>query len=555
MAAKVMPGTAPLKAGSGSPGPVEGDEREERSQRTPVVLNVNDNEGARYMTSVMLRRAGFDVIEAPDGATALELADHLPDVVVLDVRLPDIDGFEVCRRIRANPRTARIKVLHTSATFVTLEKKVQGLEVGADGYLSQPFEMQELIATIQSLIRLSRAEFDLHDRAEQLLEASRRKDEFLAMLAHELRNPLSAINACLPLLTQQSAANDREARARDIVERQVLHLGKLVDDLLDVARVTQGKIELHEVVIDLTRLLQRVASGARDTKATPRQQTVALQLPESPIFIKGDPTRLEQIFINLLDNASKYTDVGGTIQVVATPSVHDGRSWIRIAVVDTGIGMSEDSLSTIFGLFSQANVAIDRSRGGLGIGLTLVKTLVELHGGRVTASSNGLGKGSQFVVELPSLVSDEHRPAPQRRAMPARSAPRRILIIEDNTDVRDGLVELCQMWGNEVFTASDGIEGVRVALECKPDIAFVDIGLPGLDGYEVARRVRADGGGGELLLVALTGYGSKEQKARAIECGFDHHLVKPVDTKLLEEFIADLGHARETSHRTRLSTG
>jgi two-component system, sensor histidine kinase len=550
MAAKVLPGTTPLGS---APASSSASERDERGPRTPVVLNVNDNEGARYMTSLMLRRAGFDVLEAADGGSALELAEQLPDVIVLDVRLPDIDGFEVCRRIRANPRTARLKVLHTSATFVTLEKKVQGLEVGADGYLSQPFEMQELIATVQSLIRLSRAEFDLHDRAEQLLEASRRKDEFLAMLAHELRNPLSAINACLPLLTQQAAASDREARARDIVERQVLHLGKLVDDLLDVARVTQGKIELHQVVIDLMRLLRRVAAGTRETKAAPRRQTVSLQLPEQPVFVAGDPTRLEQIFTNLLDNASKYTDSGGTIQVVASTFVRDGQSWVRIAIVDTGIGMAAESLSTIFALFSQANVAIDRSRGGLGIGLTLVKTLVELHGGRVTARSSGLGEGSQFEVELPTLLGDEQQAAPTPRAVPARTTPRRILIVEDNTDVRDGLVELCQMWGHEVFTAGDGFEGVRVALEQKPDIAFVDIGLPGIDGYEVARRVRSEGGGNELLLIALTGYGSKEQKARAIESGFDHHLVKPVDTKLIEGFIADLGHARETSHRARLS--
>jgi signal transduction histidine kinase len=526
---------------------------EDRSSRTPVVLNVNDNEGARYMTSHMLRRSGFEVLEAADGATALALSEQLPDVVVLDVRLPDIDGFEVCRRIRNNPLTARLKVLHTSATFVTLDKKVHGLEVGADGYLAQPFEMQELVATIQSLIRLSRAEVGLRDRADQLMEASRRKDEFLAMLAHELRNPLSAISACLPLLSQRDPVNDREARARDIVERQVLHLGKLVDDLLDVARVTQGKIELHRVVLDLGRLLDRVASGTRETKAAPRRQTVELIRPDGPIYINGDPTRLEQIFSNLLDNASKYTDAGGTIQVVVSITQSGSDPWVQIAIRDTGIGMAAESLPTIFGLFSQADVAIDRSRGGLGIGLTLVKTLVELHGGRVTAQSGGIGTGSLFEVELPLLLlDDQHIPA-QPRLVPARVPPRRILIVEDNTDVRDGLVELWRMWGHEVLTAADGPEGVRIALEERPDIAFVDIGLPGIDGYEVAQRIRGDVSGKDLLLIALTGYGSREQKARAIEAGFDHHLVKPVDTKLIQDFVADLAHTRETSHRTRLS--
>lgn len=536
MAAEVLPGAR---------------EPEERAERLPVVLNVNDNEGARYMTSVMLRRAGFEIMEAADGKTALEYAELMPDVIVLDVRLPDIDGFEVCRRIRANPKTARLKVLHTSATFVTLDKKVQGLEVGADGYLSQPFEMQELVATVQSLLRLSRAEVDLRERADQLLEASRRKDEFLAMLAHELRNPLSAISACLPLLSQRSPVNEREGRARDIVERQVHHLGKLVDDLLDVARVTQGKIELHRVIVDLRTLLERVATGTRETKATPRRQTISLQAPAEPVYIQGDPTRLEQIFTNLLDNASKYTDAGGTIGLSATTFTEGVTPWVRIAITDTGIGMAADSLASIFGLFSQAEVAIDRSRGGLGIGLTLVKTLVELHGGRVTAQSLGLGSGSRFEVELPTLPTNGRHVPAVARVSSGRGSRRRILVVEDNTDVRDGLVELCQMWGHEVLTAGEGWEGVRIALEQRPDIAFIDIGLPGIDGYEVARRVREDAAGKDLLLVALTGYGSREQKARALESGFDHHVVKPVDTKLIQDFVSDLNHTRETSQQVR----
>jgi CheY-like chemotaxis protein len=226
---------------------------------------------------------------------------------------------------------------------------------------------------------------------------------------------------------------------------------------------------------------------------------------------------------------------------------------VRIAVTDTGIGMAADSLASIFGLFSQADVAIDRSRGGLGIGLTLVKTLVELHDGRVTAQSVGLGAGSRFEVELPTLPTDARHVPSVARVLSLRSTRRRILVVEDNTDVRDGLVELCQMWGHEVFTAGEGYEGVRLALEQRPDIAFIDIGLPGIDGYEVARRVRNDASGKDLLLIALTGYGSREQKARALDSGFDHHVVKPVDTKLIQDFVSDLDHTRETSQQTRLS--
>jgi CheY-like chemotaxis protein len=271
------------------------------------------------------------------------------------------------------------------------------------------------------------------------------------------------------------------------------------------------------------------------------------------MLISGDPTRLEQIFTNLLDNASKYTDAGGRIDVIAEAFDDAQKGWLRVIVKDSGIGMAPDSLSTIFGLFAQADVAIDRSRGGLGIGLTLVKTLVELHGGKVTASSSGPGMGSQFEVALPTLPTDTRRPAPTARMLQDGMAPRRILVVEDNTDVRDGLVELCQMWGHEVLTAGDGATGLQLALEQRPDIAFVDIGLPALDGYEVARRVRADAAGKDLLLVALTGYGSREQKALAIDSGFDHHLVKPVDTAQIRDFVADIEHTRQTSHRSSSS--
>ncbi len=521
--------------------------------RPPVVLNVNDHEAARYMTTLMLKRAGFEVLEAGDGTTALALAERLPDVMVLDIRLPDIDGFEVCRRIRANPKTARIKILHTSATFVTLDKKIQGLEMGADGYLAQPFEVQELVATVQSLVRLSSAEHDLRDRADELVEEARRKDEFLAMLAHELRNPLSAISAALPLLAQREPVNEKEARARDIVDRQVRHLGKLVDDLLDVARVTRGRIELHPRSVDLTALLQRVVGAARDAKTNPRGQTLALDLPNTSLHVYGDPTRLEQVFANLIDNASKYTDSGGSIRLSVSKLSSGAEGRVRVLVRDTGIGISQDTLPTIFGLFSQAAVAIDRSRGGLGIGLTLARTLVELHGGRISAKSEGLGEGSQFEVDLPLMAIEQPRATPERpRDGRSASDPvsRRILLVEDNVDARQGLVDLWETWGHVVSTAGDGIEGVRRALAERPEIAFIDIGLPELDGYEVARRIRAEPGGDDFLLVALTGYGSPEQKARSLEAGFDHHLVKPVDPKRVQKLLEDLASAKAWSRRT-----
>jgi signal transduction histidine kinase len=521
--------------------------------RRGVVLNVNDNEAARYMTTLMLRQGGFDVLEAADGEKALELAELLPDVVVLDVRLPDIDGFEVCRRIRENPRTTRLKVLHTSATFVTLEKRVKGLQMGADGYLAQPFEAQELVATVQSLARLSKAEQGLWQRSEQLIEADRRKDEFLAMLAHELRNPLSAISASLPLLAQREPHDESEARARQIVERQVLHLSKLVDDLLDVARVTRGKIELHHAVVDLRDVLSSVVSAARDTKIGRRSQRVSLELPDEPLPVRGDATRLEQIFVNLLDNASKYSDAGSSIEVFARRHGNDGSSRVRVVVRDHGLGIAPETLPSVFDLFSQAAVSIDRSRGGLGIGLSLVKSLVELHGGSVRARSRGLGHGTEFEVELALVAATPAVAAPPRLSEPPPAADgmRRILLVEDNEDAREGLATLWEVWGHQVFAAADGKEGVRLALSEPLDIAFIDIGLPEMDGYEVAEQVRASPGGRDLLLVALTGYGAPEQKQRALEAGFDLHMVKPVDPDKVKALLSDLRAVRRGSPRAR----
>ena len=511
-------------------------------QRAIKVLNVNDNEGARYVVTLMLRRSGFTVIEADSGRSALEQADkHVPDVVVLDVQLPDINGLEVCRRLRKNLKTAMIKILHTSATFVTLNHKIESLQGGADGYLTQPFEQQELIATINSLVRLSRAERELRDYAERLQRADKRKDEFLAMLAHELRNPLSAISAAIPLIERNPAHDAIEQRALEIVRRQLGHLARLVDDLLDVSRVTQGKIRLKEERVDLAALLNRVVQVARDTKTGPRKQNLHVKLPENPLFVEGDVTRLEQIFANLIDNASKYTDPGGTIsialEVVASAGSEQTR-MARIVVRDNGIGIAPEVIGTIFHLFAQNEVSIARSSGGLGIGLTLVKTLIELHGGSITALSDGPGQGSAFETLLP-LANDQREQTSGAVPVPAepKHQTRRILIIEDNFDVQQALTTLCQVWGHEVAAASDGLTGLNRALALQPDLCLIDIGLPVIDGYEVATRLRSDPNGRNLFLVALTGYGDPEQKARAFEAGFNMHIVKPIDAAQLRKLL------------------
>ena len=501
---------------------------------TPItVLNVNDSPANLYTTSRMLMRGGFHVLEAVDGRSALELAQGLPDVILLDVNLPDMSGLDVCRRLKESEVTAHCSILMTSAHHVSAESKVLGLDQGADGYLAQPFESEELLAMVKSLLRLRRAEQLSRERNDRLLEADRHKDEFVAMLAHELRNPLAAATMALQLLNLQPPDPAREQRSREVIGRQLGNLARLIDDLLDVSRVTRGKIELRTETVEFGALVQRTAAVARDRWMTPRGQELSVTIPDAPVFVAGDSMRLEQVLNNLLDNASKYSEAGGHVALRLSTDAKEGNCTLLVR--DDGLGLAPASTSKVFVLFFQADQALGRARSGLGIGLTLVRTLVELHGGTVTARSEGIGLGSEFRVRLP-LVADARI---ERVRPPAllRLAARRVLIIDDLPDLRETLCELCRSWGHLVESASDGLAGVEKALETKPDFALIDIGLPGIDGYEVARRIRADSRGREIKLIALTGYGAAEQRARALSGGFDQYLVKPVDSQLLEKLL------------------
>ena len=524
-----MPGTEPKKRSSG-----------------PLVLNVNDNDASRYVVTRMLEKGGFAVIEAGNGAGALEkVRGRMPRLVVLDIKLPDMTGLDVCQLIKADPKTHSVKVLHTSAVFVATEFKVRSLECGADGYLSHPFEQEELIATVRSLLRLTEVEQELRDQAEELKAANRRTNEFLAMLAHELRNPLAAIVTSLPLLERCAPTDSVEKTARELIRRQTSHLRRLVDDLLDAARVTQGKIELHWEPVDLNELARRIAANLQQTKLGPRSQALRVALPNAQLTVRGDPMRLEQVLTNLLDNASKYSNSGDVIDFgLALGRSPAGTAEARISVRDRGIGIDANTLPTIFDLFSQADVPLARSRGGLGIGLTLVRTLVELHGGKVNARSEGRGRGSEFEITLP-LLAEESRSIPaggfHQIDKPASSS-RRVLIVEDNQDAQDALKCLLELWGHEAIVASDGASGIQSALAQRPDVALVDLGLPTVDGYEVARQIRAALGDSAPLMIALTGYGAPEQRAQALSAGFDLHIVKPIDpdrlATLLDEYAA-----------------
>lgn len=523
-------------------------------RESATILNVNDREQSRYVMSRMLRNAGYEVTEAADGTDALVRARAArPDLIILDIKLPDIDGMEVCRRLKSDADTASSLVLHTSATFASSDIRVRGADVGGDGFLAQPFTAQELVATVKALLRLKRVEEFQRRRAEEFAEADRRKDDFLAMLGHELRNPLNAISMSQAIVDQFPARNQVEERARGVTRRQIVHLTRLVNDLLDVSRVTRGKILLERATVDVTTLLRQVITVAEDTVIRPRKQTLTASLPSYAVPLSGDRVRLEQVFTNLIDNASKYTPEGGHIAVELDVESQGDSAEAVITFSDSGRGIPPQQLAQVFKLFYQGQPTEARIGTGLGIGLTLVRSLVESHGGSVSVRSDGAGHGSEFEVRLPALPEvarvalDDVRPSATARRRLARHS-RTVLIVEDNVDAREMLEALCQRWGYQVETAENGPDGIARAITVRPDVAFVDIGLPGVSGYEVARQVRAALAEGTTKLVALTGYGLPAQRRKAFEAGFDLHLVKPVDPEVLaavldrpSETIARLG--------------
>jgi PAS domain S-box-containing protein len=360
-------------------------------------------------------------------------------------------------------------------------------------------------------------------------DANRAKDEFIAMLGHELRNPLSAISGAVGVLQRVATRNEQPAAsARDVIARQTQHLARLMDDLLDVGRVMTGKIVLDRGTIDLLAAAERVVTTIR---ATGRAGHHRLTVAGTPAWIDGDLTRIEQVITNLVTNALKYTPADGTISVVVGEDARE--SVLRVS--DTGHGIAPELLPRIFELFVQGEQAPARAQGGLGIGLTLVRRLVELHGGRVEAASPGDGKGSVFTVAFPSLpVPPPASPAPRPRAV----LPQRTLVVEDNDDARDMLRTLLELDGHTVHVAANGIAGLAAALEHRPDVALVDIGLPEMDGYEVARKLRASESLKAIKLIALTGYGQADDARRAYEAGFDLHVVKPVDPERLAEAVS-----------------
>lgn len=401
-----------------------------------------------------------------------------------------------------------------------------------------PTEEGVLVASIIRDISAHRQlEAELRRGKQELEQAHHQKDEFLAMLAHELRNPLAPIPNAIQVLQEFSPVDADLMWARDVIERQVQHLTRLVDDLLDVSRINRGKITLKNERMNLAQVVADAVEIARP-HIEARRHKLTVSHPSEPLWLEADPTRLAQVVANLLNNAAKYTEKGG--QIWLTVDKEGMEAVLRVR--DTGIGIAPEKRVQVFELFTQLNRALDRSQGGLGIGLTLARRLVEMHGGSIHVFSDGPGQGSEFVVRLPVLgqIKEDRRPAEPSGLPLAAAPPRRILMADDNEDFAEMTARLLRRrGGHEVKVVYDGLAALEVAQTFQPEVAFLDIGLPGIDGYKLAQHLRQQPGLEDVLLVALTGYGQEEDRRLALLAGFDEHLTKPVRFDTLQRLLAE----------------
>ncbi|MDB6090232.1 MAG: hypothetical protein JWN85_3016, partial [Gammaproteobacteria bacterium] len=410
--------------------------------------------------------------------------------------------------------------------------------------------LQHANTELEEANRSLKTEVTERTRAELALkEADRHKDEFLAMLAHELRNPLAPIHNAIQLMRRKPFVDPQLTWSRDVIERQLAHLTRLVDDLLDVSRITRGKINLNKQVIELATLVARTVETVQPL-IDERKHTLTIAIPEEMLAVLGDPTRLTQALGNVLSNAAKYTDGGGRITISAAQIGTE----IEIRVRDTGIGIPAELMPMIFKLFTQLDRTYGPAQSGLGIGLALVQRLVEMHGGSVSAHSDGPGRGSEFTIRLPRYTGEgvgstqKMRPSnpstlleqSMTNAEASTRTQRRILVADDNNDALESLATLLELSGHEVYTAPNGAAALETAEQQRPEVALLDIGMPKLDGYEVARRIRAQPWGQRITLVALTGWGQDSDRRRSQEAGFDSHLVKPLDLDKLTDLLAEL---------------
>jgi signal transduction histidine kinase len=430
--------------------------------------------------------------------------------------------------VRAGEHTFGVLLLGTRRALPVYSAADQAMLSELAGRAGMALENARLYWSLKQEIAKTR------EAEEKLLEAAKRKDEFLAMLSHELRNPLAPIRNAVELVRRIAPADPRLAWARDVVDRQVTHMAQLVDDLLDVSRITQGKITLRRDSLELGKVVSHAIETARPLIEA-RGHTLELALPAKPVWMIGDFARLAQVLANLLNNAAKYTPEGGSIELAAESA--EGEVVVRVR--DNGIGIDGELLPHVFELFAQGERSLDRSLGGLGVGLTVVQRLVELHQGRVEVLSEGAGKGAEFRLVLPCISEVPETETTQESPAEIRSVRKgmRVLVVDDNTDAAESIAVLLRLEGHEVKTVSDGASAIACSQVFAPSAVLLDIGLPGMSGYDVARRLRELPATRDAVFIALTGYGQREDRTAAAQAGFQHHFIKPADPRAIHEVI------------------
>jgi signal transduction histidine kinase len=509
------------------------------------VLLVDDQPGKLMTYQAILADVGANLVTASSAREALEhLLKSEFAAIIVDVCMPELDGFELAEMIRDHPRFRQTAIIFVSGVHVSDLDRLKGYERGAVDYLPVPIVPEMLRAKVRVFVELHLKTKELEllnkglehrvaERTAELELAARRKDEFLAVLAHELRNPLAAIRMAAQSLALPDAAEDAE-RWSAVIDRQIAHLSRLIDDLVDVSRMTRGKIELQRTPVNLGAVVTGAIEASHPI-LDDRRHTLTVNLADG-LTVMGDRDRLVQVMSNLLNNAAKFTPKEGRITV--TGALEDDQVVLRVA--DNGIGIAADALTGIFEMFSQAGRALDRPSMGLGIGLALARALVELHGGSLTATSAGPGTGTELTVRLPRLQGVS---APL--TVPAIASPSivqsRILVVDDNVDAADALAFMLRAAGHEVETAHDGLEALDVSSAFRPEIVLLDLGMPKLNGYAAASKIREQSWAKDVLLIALTGWGQPKDRDRTTKAGFNAHLVKPVGMEELFGTLAELG--------------
>ncbi|HEX6635305.1 MAG TPA: ATP-binding protein [Usitatibacter sp.] len=501
------------------------------------VVVVTPNEADRAGAAAILDSRGIPVLACASLAELAPLvATDIGSVIVVEEALvePEVGSFR--ESLQEQPPWSDLPILLIAARESSLGAVIEGVfpDSGNVTVLQRPLHPVSLVSAVSVALRSRQRQLEVRDLLALRDRDVRQRDEFLAMLAHELRNPLAPIRNAVYLLATLPYDDPLFLKCRAMIEKQSRHVARMVDDLLDVSRLELGKVELRLQRVDLNETIASAAEACAPMTSSHRHVT-NVRLWKQPLPVRADPVRLEQVIGNLIVNAAKFTPDGGTIEIVARAM--DGEAVA--SVIDNGVGIRADMLESIFGLFTQEAVTLARSQGGLGIGLTLVKRLVELHGGTVRAASEGLGSGARFEIRLPLDASAGERESVGAGSS-AASRSKRVLVVEDGADTRESLGLLMSSWNHEVIFAANGPEGVDRAREERPDVALIDIGLPGFDGYEIARRIRGQDSAWSqnVRLIALTGYGQEADRARALEAGFDLHLLKPVDPARLRELLA-----------------